>query len=1455
MATQGPTAASPVIFAWTVLAQRLRSYTIEIQTERDLLIETEHSSQPIVFEEPLRIIIDTSDEIATEDNAEQDQIERLARIAVDYCRVFDTVVSSADLTSSAYGSEVDHSMASQIRLTLLNLLRETAGSLSYSSPLILAIVEVLTERDTYWDVVDSLHKSTNSAVLSFFEDDQIFRPMIVDQALVRYPNEIWPLGKIIRSLLSGLRSETGAELIHRLRDARAFTQTMPLRFVAFEPCEDEISANAVQLIDSLPLFVSKVRRQRAVLGASSGGVDEILEFTVLDGTKGDIVSADSNPKVATWYYRHSALQYLAKLLSTATGRSGFVETSTDAPADLTTASEIIGLFASVLASTVKLGDSDEATVDGIANAISLLEELDAPLEGQDITSVVFEIFDNELQKARSRNGGDAPFDLFVNCGHFIHALTTVHPNKVWSYLARSRLLDFDDISNSLANGVIGVEAALGRYDFLITLIRIFETLIEDVVATAVTRKESSRALTRFSSTRSLEVASPKLSKSKVVITFTKIFTAVLESIPDWKFSSSTQESELTTRITEGYSSILNYVYGFNDTSANHSFNGPLEPAAQYLVDVYLSQAKNDLPVRPFLNALSAALKGESSTLYRRDTEVLTRQTLAILRFSIVILRVGLQLDLPRSYFEARFFKALPLVTRLYSHNDAYQSLVVKLLHTLVESSGRTVDEPPSLLGHLGSDTVKNFLAILALRGEPMNSAVAEKDIWNFLSAVIRNRQQWLSIYMLTGHTPKETLRSGGQKATEQPKTSMLAIAMRKLHGIKELPTELAIAILQFVSIAQDHFPFAVRDDASRYREFIHALRNYLSFYRWDDRPASLETKSEALRVAAMVTEMLAMDIYQQRQMGVSNFDPNFFSETHILREHGVAAPQYNHALHANLRKNLETTYPGCTLDSFKHTSLTSTGPGSNFYYDLDFAKKVLGSRQSRSAAPDQSFLKEFELANINLSFVESQILLLKSWKLLATELSISVLQRRNVQTEEQKSTREKWTKAFVRIATDCLRANMESEAQHPLFTRLTHVRAEFAFVLIKKLVEADCKDEDSQSLLLVTWDAIRSSGQDLEAPFDRGDVSYYRTLLRILFLCLQPNINNPGAVPAASLDASAAGQNRLRNQPKPRMTAALLEILSNVISKGFRSLSIQLHEGSSAVQPPDFVLLTALLQSILRIPVVGSNSVQSQIATAFAMNETSRSATTLFSWADRLAAEGDPIYGELSIMFLLELSTVPAMAEQLAVDGVLAQISNANLVEYFRLPQGRGPFDAPTRMYSIWHKGFLPLCLNLLYSVGPPVAGEVATFLNQFASQLARVATWINSRNGPTAREPRRGQITLSFASEVHSLSLIELVLSQYRAQGPAVGVLASEIPELEWDQLSIKEDVEAWLQGRKSLRDRIGAGTEKEAELMRLKAVERGSLAESRLEEKIVSELQAALECLNAAAAASTPE
>lgn len=420
---------------------------------------------------------------------------------------------------------------------------------------------------------------------------------------------------------------------------------------------------------------------------------------------------------------------------------------------------------------------------------------------------------------------------------------------------------------------------------------------------------------------------------------------------------------------------------------------------------------------------------------------------------------------------------------------------------------------------------------------------------------------------------------------------------------------------------------------------------------------------------------------------------------------------------------------------------------------------------------------------------------------------------------------------MVSTVLNCLRSNTRNNLPEYIFERLAMSRAELAFTLLQQLVELNCLDSELENILSTAWDTLRAHETDVGLGLTGESAAYYRLLLKIVCLALQAQIST-SSLPHLASDHSQSKPKEKTSRSKNQLA---LDILGVVVARGFRSLTSVLHDGSTRILPADFALIIALLRAGLQLPGIEKHT--TQLLSEFLDNQTARCATTLLSWADQIATDLDPIYGELSISLLLELSSMPALAESLAVDGILTQVSSTNLVRYLRQERGIGPFDSPYRLYDIWARGILPFLLNLLHAVGAPMAAEIAASLNSFPSQLARASSSFIDRPVSSAN-PAVGAITLSMVSEAHTLAVISAVLDKFREAGPSVAVSASQIEEPAWDRAQVKEDIDILLQRRSGLGNKIYPTNEKEEAWMRQPSKSSIGGTQNRLEEKIVEEL-----------------
>lgn len=1465
----GASPATPPTFAWAILTWKLTNRASYEEQERERLLEGpggtgSSSSGPSALEESALAITRLETHELFDNKMPYEELAHVSS-AVGVLAIINQLV---EIGIPAFGTPIDQITRDRIRLLFLQLLRAALGSdvVEYSPDLIVTTYTILAGDKTFrnWAGAEASPQA-DPVVAYFLEDEYVLRPLLLNEARLRYPYEMTPFLKFCSALTRGDKSlQNGMPtFVEKLTNSNRLMQRLPEGFRGYALTREEENANWVELTADLPMFASGVSSsfgsQRRLLTPTASNFAEGL-MVIPAGTEGIIVDDSTQPYVAVWHHQHSTLSYLVQLLSTYPVGSSKVECTTHEPASRESVIEIIGLFADLIHLSLQ-------SSEGICSS-ELLEALSMSAESShDTVSIVLAVFEEELLRLGQEPNNEASLDLLVNCTHFLEALAVIAPHRVWPWLARSRLLESDGNGGSLATVLIGTEMVLGRYDFLIGCIRLYKALVKDAVDRSVTRQTPSKALSRFHASAPSESGTSDKIMSTILFTFGRTLASIYESSLSWKYSQSDHRPEINIAICEIFTTILKLAYGVDDApKLSAKLTRSIAPIAEYITQLHLTKSENDLPTNPILASLVIGAGPEEATLLTSSARLWQQQTQATLAFSNVLVRVAILLNKPWTHLEHQLFKATPLLARLYATSDKWKSQVVLLLETLVRGAVRVIgpqdpnmeagntrqstrrtneqQEPPSLLGHLGPRTAKNFLSVLSQLDEPLRIVDIQTNVWNLLSAVVTCKQQWFSLYLLTGSTPRESLRAKTDGPTNSRNKALLTRALHALSNLdlpdKEgisLPWPLYTAMLEFVSSAQNNWSWAM-GDLRQHKEFIQKLLAFLKWMAKQPKQPRLNTgileRSYQNRFASLACEVIAMYLHSSRQVGDITVLKDVVPSLGYLEDNALDLPAYNASLHGCLKQNLERQYPGVSLANLKRTTLYPESFGRTFFYDVELAQKLLGF-DSKWSGPREGtgFANEVEKANYNLGLVESQVLLHQGWKLLALELSHVV------------DKDDRLVKVFIGVIKKCMTANAESNLPEALFGQLMILRADLAFAVSKKLVEVKAQVPELRQLLSPVWQAVRASTPDFDSVFASDSVHYYRSLLRILYLALYFHlIDDSDQSEDATFRSSFRGTvPTSHNSYTEPISTQLLEILSDTVVKGFRSLATQLHAEPTSVTPSDFALLTALLQRIIAIPEM--TKWQTQAALLFANSGTIRYATSLFSWSDRLTilnnGVNDPIYGELSLLFLLSLSSIQALAETMAVEGILSQLNTANLINYYRRTNGMGPFDSPARLYSIWTKGILPLCLNLLLSVGPPIAAEISSFLNQFPEQLLRASQSINSN--PSSRSAPT-KITLSVASETHSLALIATILENVRKQGPKLGIQANEVNLLDWDKENVKEDVESWLSRKGALREHIIAIDEREVEMLSRKRGQ-GDDALNELEEKVLTELEDAGRCL----------
>ncbi len=851
-------------------------------------------------------------------------------------------------------------IGARMRLDFLELLKLSFSVVGYQSDPVSALIAVLSAGETYWDLSrDNLWYASKDVTATALADPQLLRDYVF-QSLGRYPYEFLPFINICRVLSTSLCQDERSEIVMKsLLKTPSLTLEQAQDWNGYELVHEEENVNMFRTLDDITLFTSGSTWKRAIHDEEA--------FVIPAGTYGRFVT-DSG-MVVLLEYEHSTLALLGKRLEVnLSPESISAKLGLLAPDEV---AETIGSLATLLrVESLKATDLDAAAEAGL----SILREASRVLpRTKDIISVVCDTFDTFIQ-ADLADLEEGNITVLTSCLQFLDAVLPLCPGRVWAYMPRCELLNSESRAGRLSSITANLDLHAERFDFLASAIKLFSDLVDSARNSAVQRKTSA---TRQKGGDHPWLGTSDKILSRVCLSISMAAVDTLENTSTWRFQSELHRSTLVRDVVTVLDNLIVYTYSTGELGAVKGLTGTLQPAAQYVVDSFLSSSSGPLRFQPLLSTLLVVLQLPTSTLYPHRSRIISERLTAAVNLATRLLKIADYQGLSSTAIQNQLFQAASLVARLCAVGGSSQHAAFNLLETLVESAGKLSNDPPSLLGYLGPQTSRSFLHVASNLDKPFDRPQTVVYIWKFFSSVLRNRQQWMANCLLTGKTPREALASDGKALHNLSEGSALSVAMRRLQAISSISSQEAIAVLDFVTSAQNFWPWTILVMQKQETDtYLTALRGYVRVLK----PPVVTAKSDGkeagfqARIAAYIAEAFAMQIYHQRKMGqTGSFAKDVINDLDYFLRHAVQVDGYNTSLHVNFARNFSSQYQGCSLDDFKRTVLLTRDLGAQYYYALDVADGMLSFDAGWVGKRQNGFRHEMETANINLSLVEAQI--------------------------------------------------------------------------------------------------------------------------------------------------------------------------------------------------------------------------------------------------------------------------------------------------------------------------------------------------------------------------------------------------------------------------------------------------------------------------------------------------
>ena len=972
-ANAGALTAAPVVFAWTLIVNTMYAGYQERSERRDLAQNQraqdgfELDYQPSGRRNSAGSIVSIEkspyDVFLASESLDRDvqYIEKMAMLVTrrDGSGAFGVMSEMATCLGTGSPAAFRPVVGSRMRPVFLDLLERSTPLVPYEEVTISCLISTLSAGRRYWDLGadNEAHLVLSEGLLEFF----------LGQSFNRYPYEFLPFITLCRVLLtpspSSAEAEATQDVLHRLLfQTGKLTMEWAEDWNAYELVYEEENTNSFQLTQDLDLFSTSLSSKRRP------GQDE--RFTVKAGTIGRFIS--DTGEVAQLEYVHSGLALLGKRLE-----ANLSEDTYDTALGLLATDELaatISLLATLLRVEVIKASTGSSKASASEAGLDILREAGRALQrNKDIVTVVTDLLDGLIQTDLSILD-DSKISAMTSCLHFLDAALSVCPGRIWAYMSRCGLINGESRAGRLSRITGNIDLFAGRFEFLLSAVKFFSSLVDSAITSPVQRRVAGSASGRSKGEENLWLGTSDKILSRVLLSVTQTTVDVFENSATWRFPSELDRSMLVQDVVGTMNKLTSFTFSIGNPDSPNSLTNCLLPAAKYILDSFAGPSSSFLRFQPLLATLLVAFQIPDSTLYPHRSRIVSERVNTVLAFATSLLRAADYLEHPSTGIQTQLFKSASVVARLPAIRRSFKTPSITLLSTLVESAGKGNSEPPSLLGYLGPQVSRSFIQIVSQLDRPFDRTPEVLATWNFFSAIMRNRQQWMANCLLTGKTPREALK-GDSKLSKIPPDSVLSTALDKLRSISSIPSQETMAVLDFFTSAQNYWPwtiFAMQQDPG----FLVNLRTYVR----DLKSPSVVAKSDAkeagnqARIAAYIAETFAMQLYHLRQMGQGEkFAEEVVNDLDYFLRSGVQVSGYNASLHMNFAKNFSSRYAGSSVDDFKRTPLGPRDLGNQYYYALDMAESMLNFDAGWTGSRQNGFRREMETANLNFSLVEAEV--------------------------------------------------------------------------------------------------------------------------------------------------------------------------------------------------------------------------------------------------------------------------------------------------------------------------------------------------------------------------------------------------------------------------------------------------------------------------------------------------
>lgn len=914
--------------------------------------------------------------------------------------------------------------------------------------------------------------------------------------------------------------------------------------------------------------------------------------------------------------------------------------------------------------------SAEGSPDDLA---TVLEYMSAYTDDSDVVEVLFRLFEQGLHSRST--------ELLQKLLLVFSSLMPVISTRVWPYLTTSSLLSHRGKEGFVSILFGSIEMVRGDYTFTTELVKFVFALSENCLSVHDDYHVDS--------------------KSELLTRFIEHLLLVFETYNTCKFNDGFQKLELGLLILDVFRQTLETIHCIDSgVAADKKPTRVFARASDRILDAFLFTDSTTTRSATSILSMIESLSSTANYYEVRDMSGYFANLWinSALSFSRLIITIRLSIKAAPCLFEREIFSRLPQLVTVYSRGGPLRKPVLDLITAL--TSGTWDKEPmPSMLSHLGRDYSRVFLHSLAVDLDNSFDDYAIKiSIYDLLCSIMEANQQGLSVLFISGRDVFGEFAEQ-EKGETSKALSLLSILKKNVNDIKYYPQTVTVHLLDAIALAFNSWTTTKDSDSdvTFVKELVRKLENFTKVST-ESGTYELIISSYQCKLYAKVAEILSLVLFSTKNEKCREPIIKLLTKEEFLKKLPLffTIVNYETSLYEEVNAQFESAFPGNKLSQFSVAIQKRNRYGVGAVYDL-LLMDPLFQKNPQLEEIRQMIIR----SSANIQFFNAQIALSKS---------VGAL----VATFCRKATAS-LVPEFFELAAKLLTISEPVDAYSKAFTSQQYLeRIEISFLIAFTINGIDsCKKSPSTALNIIESCGGLISSHVITLPETQPLKEFTcKSLLRLIYVALSILKEDYELVISRF--------------------SVLRDLFDTVIAKGTKNIIIGLQNDiylsrtdkkhvstNFADRLDDLKLIFTILKSYLALTI--SPTFQQELAACLAENGTVETLLSLYSFSHLILVNDEPIFAQLSLMFLQQLLSVDSFADKFFNAGLFVVIRESMISVPLR--KGGVTVENAAQIHRNWTNGILPILVATLARTSNHK--EVFLTLRAFSKQIEScVESW-----------------------------------------------------------------------------------------------------------------------------------